>query len=217
MWSWRHLGNPGYATEFRAKVKHIYGLFISPFLDLRGFPSPRPHGPKIFSISCSFFGNFGKMVCWRPPLRGNPGSTSDPQVHFQPFTKTLIVNKFGIRISIQQRDTDHFWVCWSGSMLAAKPASSFLARSAWFKNFNWKALNTSVNFFQYSEVRTCHWCCCWLFLKRTCRFSCGALSVRMFVPLSHCRIYTSLKKLDSASSSPRSLFATSWQFSGCRI
>ena len=39
---------------------------------------------QILSISCSLFGKFGKIVCWRPlplgdlalPPRGNPGSTT---------------------------------------------------------------------------------------------------------------------------------------------
>ena len=38
---------------------------------LRGRPwreHPLPLRPKMFSISCSFFGNFGKSVCWRPQL-----------------------------------------------------------------------------------------------------------------------------------------------------
>ena len=37
-----------------------------------------PLRTKIFSISCSFFGKFGKIVCWRPPgrLASPPGSTS---------------------------------------------------------------------------------------------------------------------------------------------
>ena len=29
--------------------------------------------PTFFSISCSFLDNFGKIVGWCPPPRGNPG------------------------------------------------------------------------------------------------------------------------------------------------
>ena len=38
-----------------------------------------PPGVQILSISCSFLGKFGKIICWRPlpPPRGNPGSTTD--------------------------------------------------------------------------------------------------------------------------------------------
>ena len=41
-----------------------------------------PQGPKCLSISCSLLGNFGKIICWRPPgelappPRGNPGSAT---------------------------------------------------------------------------------------------------------------------------------------------
>ena len=38
--------------------------------DLRGGAGdapPPPPGVQILSISCSFLGNFGKIVCWRPP------------------------------------------------------------------------------------------------------------------------------------------------------
>ena len=45
--------------------------------------SKRGRGVQILSISCSFLGKFGKIVCWRPlgelasPPRGNPGSAID--------------------------------------------------------------------------------------------------------------------------------------------
>ena len=50
--------------------------------DLRGREG-RPRGPNFFN-SMQFLGNFGKIVCWCPPLlggltlppRGNPGSAT---------------------------------------------------------------------------------------------------------------------------------------------
>ena len=37
-----------------------------------GTPPPPTLRPKMFSISCSFFGNFGKIICWRPPPSEDP-------------------------------------------------------------------------------------------------------------------------------------------------
>ena len=47
-----------------------------------GAHAPPPPGAQILSISCSFWGKFGKIVCWRLPGEltppwGNPGSAAD--------------------------------------------------------------------------------------------------------------------------------------------
>ena len=64
--------------------------------------------------------------------------------HFQKSNshmKTTIPNLCLIKKwKVQRINTDHFWVCWSGLMLASKPASSFLA-------------GRSVSFLEYSEMR----------------------------------------------------------------
>ena len=53
--------------------------------DLRGGTGdvcPLPGGPNSFNFM-QFLGNFGKIVCWRPPgeleplPRGNPGSATE--------------------------------------------------------------------------------------------------------------------------------------------
>ena len=51
-----------------------------------------PPGVQILSISCSFWENLAKIICWRapppeelaPPPRGNPGSATGPHTrHFR--------------------------------------------------------------------------------------------------------------------------------------
>ena len=43
---------------------------VTAVADLRGPPVPPPPRPKMFSISCIFWENFGKIVGWRPLLWG---------------------------------------------------------------------------------------------------------------------------------------------------
>ena len=43
--------------------------------NLRGGTRDVPEGPNSFN-SMQFLGKFGKIVCWRPPPQGNPGSAT---------------------------------------------------------------------------------------------------------------------------------------------
>ena len=57
---------------------------------------------EILSISCSFWGNFGTIVCWRPPgelappPRGNPGSATviSAYVFICPFFITVVLKAY---------------------------------------------------------------------------------------------------------------------------
>ena len=64
--------------------------------DPRGAP---PMGVQILSISCSFLGKFGKLVCWRPRRVGAPpGEILDPPLEFSEGTHDVGVSKSGVKI-----------------------------------------------------------------------------------------------------------------------
>ena len=42
-----------------------------------------------------FLGNFGKIICWRPPPRGNPGSTTEYLDFSMDVTVQLLLRRKG--------------------------------------------------------------------------------------------------------------------------
>ena len=64
----------------------------------------KPLWPNFYSISYSFFGNFGKIICWRPrgvgaPSMGNPGSAPISSISYlqdDQIQKPLLFNYYNL-------------------------------------------------------------------------------------------------------------------------